>query len=71
MNSVQIEPASSVQVYRGSALSLPSLNATFAHAKVASPVGCQQMLGLSQLSMVSINRSRDGNHSSQFHAVAE
>lgn len=68
---MQIEPASFVWVYRGSALSLPSLNGAFAHAEVASPVGCQQMLGLSQLSMVSINRSRDGNLSSQFHAVVE
>lgn len=58
---MQIEPASFVQVYRGTALSLPSSKRAFAHAKLASPMGCQQMLGLSQLSMVSIDKSRDGN----------
>lgn len=68
---MQIEPTNFVQVYRGSAPTLPSLNGDFAHAKSASPVGCQQVLGQSQLSMVSINKSRDGNLSSQFHAVVE
>lgn len=60
-----------MQVYRGTALSLPCMNGAYAHAKLASLMGCKQMLGLSQLSMVSIDKSRDGNLCSQFHAVVE